>query len=78
MGTTPQQCAEGAAADAMPSELAGEAQGEQLIPGTVLCTVTDEDNLAMLTIKNVVVRTDESGGFKARDYVTELTLWKAP
>ncbi|MEU0160995.1 serine/threonine-protein kinase [Streptomyces sp. NPDC006261] len=77
-GTTPQECAEGAAADAMPSELDGEAQGEQLIPGTVLCTVTDEDNLAMLTIKNVVVQTDESAGFEARDYVTELTLWKAP
>ncbi|MEU3202544.1 hypothetical protein ABZ702_01405 [Streptomyces cyaneofuscatus] len=62
----------------MPSELDGEAQGEQLIPGTVLCTVTDEDDLAMPTIRNVVVRADESAGFKARDHVTELTLRKAP
>ncbi|WP_234421811.1 serine/threonine protein kinase [Streptomyces sp. CB00316] len=77
-GTTSQECAEGAAADALPSELGGEAQGEQLTPGTVLCTVTDEGNLAMLTIKHVVVQRDESAGFKARDYVTELTLWKAP
>ncbi|MFF9689414.1 serine/threonine-protein kinase [Streptomyces sp. NPDC014623] len=76
-GTTPQECAEGAAADAVPSELDGDAQGEQLTPGTVLCTVTDEDNLAMLTIEDVVVRKDNAG-FAARDYVTELTLWKAP
>ncbi|MFD5251833.1 serine/threonine-protein kinase [Streptomyces bobili] len=76
-GTTPQECAEGAAADAVPSELDGDEQGEQLTPGTVLCTVTDEGNLAMLTIKDVVVQTDDAG-FKARDYVTELTLWKAP
>ncbi|MDX3378838.1 serine/threonine-protein kinase [Streptomyces sp. ME02-6991-2A] len=76
-GTTPQECAEGAAADAVSSELDGDEQGEQLTPGTVLCTVTDEGNLAMLTIKDVVVQKDNAG-FKARDYVTELTLWKAP
>ncbi|RPK85026.1 MULTISPECIES: serine/threonine-protein kinase [Streptomyces] len=76
-GTTPEACAEGAAADVVPSELDGDAQGEQLTPGTVLCTVTDEDNLAMLTIKDVVIQKDNEG-FKARDYVTELTLWKAP
>jgi hypothetical protein len=62
----------------VPSELGDDAQGEHLTPGTVLCTVTDEDNLAMLTIKDVVVQKDESAGFKARDYVTELTLWRAP
>ncbi|WP_260462054.1 serine/threonine-protein kinase [Streptomyces lateritius] len=75
-GTTPKECAEGAAADVVPSELDDNAQGEQLTPGTVLCTVTDEDNLAMLIIKNVVIQKDNEG-FKARDYVTELTLWKA-
>nr|WP_246596698.1 serine/threonine-protein kinase [Streptomyces aurantiacus] len=75
-GTTPEECAEGAATDALPSELADEAQGDHLTPGTVLCTVTDEDNLAMLSIKDVTVQTDDEG-FKARDYVTELTLWKA-
>lgn len=76
-GTTPEECAEGAAADVMPSELGDDAQGEQLTPGTRLCTVTDEDNLAMLTIKDVVVQKDDAG-VKARDYITELTLWKAP
>ncbi len=77
-GTTPEECAEGAAADALPSELHSDAQGEHLTPGTVLCTVTDEDNLAMLSIKDVAVRKDKDSGLKARDYVTELTLWKAP
>nr|WP_234020370.1 serine/threonine-protein kinase [Streptomyces pristinaespiralis] len=76
-GTTPEQCAEGAAADAVPSELGDDAQGEHLTPGTVLCTVTDEDNLAMLTIKDVVVQKD-AAGVEGRDYVTELTLWRAP
>ncbi|MDQ1069617.1 serine/threonine protein kinase [Streptomyces canus] len=76
-GTTPEECAEGAAANALPSELDGDDQGELLTPGTVLCTVTDEDNLAMLNIKDVVVQKDDAG-YKARDYVTELTLWKAP
>ncbi|WP_030827584.1 MULTISPECIES: serine/threonine protein kinase [Streptomyces] len=76
-GITPEECAEGAAADVVPSELGDDAQGEQLTPGTLLCTVTDEDNLAMLSIKDVVVQKDEEG-FKARDYIAELTLWKAP
>ncbi|WP_020123107.1 serine/threonine-protein kinase [Streptomyces canus] len=76
-GTTPEECAEGAATDALASELADDAQGDHLTPGTVLCTVTGEDNLAMLSIKDVIVQTDDAG-FKARDYVTELTLWKAP
>jgi tRNA A-37 threonylcarbamoyl transferase component Bud32 len=76
-GTTPEECAEGAAADVLPSELGDDAQGEQLTPGTMLCTVTDEDNLAMLTIKDVVVQKD-AAGVEGRDYVTELTLWKAP
>ncbi|MER5436319.1 serine/threonine-protein kinase [Streptomyces sp. NPDC002588] len=75
-GTTPEECAEGAATNALPSELGDDAQGDELTPGTVLCTVTDEDNLAMLAIKDVVVQKDDSG-YKARDYVTELTLWKA-
>lgn len=77
-GTSPEECAEGAAADALPSELDSDAQGEHLTPGTVLCTVTDEDNLAMLSIKDVAARKDKDSGLKARDYVTELTLWKAP
>jgi serine/threonine protein kinase len=74
-GPTPEQCAEGAAANALPSQLADADQGKELTKGTLLCTVTDEKNLAMLEIKDVVVQKDASG-VKARDYVTELTLWK--
>lgn len=74
-GPTPEQCAEGAAANALPSQLAGTDQGKELTKGTLLCTVTDEKNLAMLKIKDVVVQKDASG-IEARDYVTELTLWK--
>lgn len=74
-GPTPEECAEGAAANALPSQLADADQGEELTKGTLLCTVTDEKNLAMLEIKDVVVQKDASG-IKARDYITELTLWK--
>ncbi|MDV9170547.1 protein kinase [Streptomyces sp. W16] len=75
-GPTPEECAEGAAADALPSQLADADQGKELTKGTLLCTVTDEKNLAMLKITDVVLRKDPSG-YTARDYVTELTLWKA-
>ncbi|MFE2417213.1 protein kinase [Streptomyces hokutonensis] len=74
-GPTPEECAEGAAANALPSQLADADQGKELTKGTLLCTVTDEKNLAMIEIKDVVVQTDASG-IKARDYVAELTLWK--
>ncbi|WP_406120236.1 protein kinase domain-containing protein [Streptomyces sp. NBC_00989] len=74
-GPTPEQCAEGAAANALPSQLAGTDQGKELTKGTLLCTVTDEKNLAMLKITDVVLQKDSSG-YTARDYVTELTLWK--
>ncbi|WP_405974871.1 protein kinase [Streptomyces sp. NBC_00988] len=74
-GPTPEQCAKGAAANALPSQLADADQGKELTKGTLLCTVTDEKNLAMLKIKDVVVQNDASG-IEARDYVTELTLWK--
>ncbi|WP_436850982.1 protein kinase domain-containing protein [Streptomyces hokutonensis] len=74
-GPTPEQCAEGAAANALPSQLAGTDQGKELTEGTLLCTVTDEKNLAMLKITDVVLQKDASG-YTARDYVTELTLWK--
>ncbi|MBK3575329.1 protein kinase [Streptomyces sp. MBT65] len=74
-GPTPEQCAEGAAANALPSQLADADQAKELTKGTLLCTVTDEKNLALLEIKDVVVRKDASG-VAARDYVTELTLWK--
>ncbi|MFJ9241286.1 serine/threonine-protein kinase [Streptomyces sp. NPDC101776] len=76
-GPTPEQCAEGAAANALPSQLADADQGKELTKGTLLCTVTDEKNLALLEIKDVVVQKDSSG-VEARDYVTELTLWKTP
>ncbi|WP_405951622.1 protein kinase [Streptomyces prunicolor] len=74
-GPTPEQCAEGAAANALPSQLAGIDQGKELTKGTLLCTVTDEQNLAMLKITDVVLQKDASG-YTARDYLTELTLWK--
>ncbi|MFJ5302777.1 serine/threonine-protein kinase [Streptomyces sp. NPDC088350] len=76
-GPTPEQCAEGAAANALPSQLADADQDKELTKGTLLCTVTDEKNLAMIEIKDVVVQKDASG-VRARDYVTELTLWKTP
>lgn len=74
-GPTPEQCAEGAAANALPSQLAYIDQGKELTKGTLLCTVTDEQNLAMLKITDVVLQKDASG-YTARDYLTELTLWK--
>ncbi|WUV68429.1 serine/threonine protein kinase [Streptomyces sp. NBC_01478] len=76
-GLTPEQCAAGAAANALPSQLADADQAKELTKGTLLCTVTDEKNLALLEIKDVVVQKDASG-IAARDYVTELTLWKTP
>ncbi|MFI6403824.1 hypothetical protein [Streptomyces sp. NPDC050548] len=65
----------GLGSEELPSQLADADQDKELTKGTLLCTVTDEKNLAMLKIKDVVVQTDASG-VKARDYVTELTLWK--
>ncbi|XUL94491.1 hypothetical protein ACQ86D_41105 [Streptomyces galilaeus] len=51
-GPTPEGCAEGAAANALPSQLADADQSKELTKGTLLCTVTDEKNLAMLEIKD--------------------------
>ncbi|MFD9434706.1 protein kinase [Streptomyces sp. NPDC060002] len=75
-GTTPEECAEGAATNALPAELADDSQVQELTKGTVLCTVTGENNLAMLEIRDVVAREDAEG-YKGRDYVLALTLWKA-
>ncbi|MFD9322783.1 protein kinase [Streptomyces sp. NPDC060053] len=75
-GPTPEECAEGAATNALPAELADDSQAQELTKGTMLCTVTGENNLAMLEIKDVVAREDAEG-YKGRDYVLALTLWKA-
>ncbi|MFB7715126.1 hypothetical protein [Streptomyces sp. NPDC056105] len=51
--------------------------GKTLTKGMVLCTVTSDDNLAMLRITDVVPDTEQGLSGDMPDYVTTLTLWKS-
>ncbi|MER7198208.1 MULTISPECIES: hypothetical protein [unclassified Streptomyces] len=51
--------------------------GKTLTKGMVLCTVTSDDNLAMLRVTDVVPDTKQGLSSDMPDYVTTLTLWKS-
>ncbi|WP_445548561.1 protein kinase domain-containing protein [Frankia sp. CiP1_Cm_nod1] len=69
-GTTPQACKSGAETNVLQSRIVGKDLATMLPKNTVLCTLTTDDNLAMVKIINVVARGD------TLDFITEATLWK--
>ncbi|MFF2509423.1 serine/threonine-protein kinase [Streptomyces sp. NPDC058067] len=77
-GTTPEACSTGVDTDALPAAISADDlnAGKTLTKGTVLCTVTSENNLAMLRVKEVVPDTKQGLSSDMPDYVTTLTLWK--
>ncbi|MFF9135776.1 protein kinase [Streptomyces sp. NPDC014806] len=70
-GTTPEQCLEGARGDVLPTQIDAKDLRATIPAGTVLCTETDEGNLAMLKVTGI---TASAGNLP--DYATKLTLWK--
>ncbi|MDI3406185.1 serine/threonine-protein kinase [Streptomyces cavernicola] len=77
-GRTPEACRTGVDTDTLPAAVPGAQleKGTTLTEGTVLCTVTSDNNLAMLRITEVVPSTDEGLSSDMPDYVTSLTLWQ--
>ncbi|MGW6403984.1 serine/threonine-protein kinase [Streptomyces sp. NPDC055134] len=78
-GTTPEACSSGVDTDALPAAISADDldAGKTLTKGMVLCTVTSDDNLAMLGITDVVPDTKQGLSSDMPDYVTTLTLWKS-
>ncbi|GGL72465.1 hypothetical protein GCM10010129_15220 [Streptomyces fumigatiscleroticus] len=74
-GTTPEQCAEGAETDALPSTVKPDHFGEAaaIDKGTRLCTVTKDGNLAMYEI-TAIEKADLS--WDMPNVEGRLTLWK--
>ncbi|MEU6391374.1 serine/threonine-protein kinase [Streptomyces sp. NPDC046939] len=72
-GTTAAQCLEGSQSDVLPSEIEAEDLRATLPVGTVLCTQTDENRLAMLEVTGV---SGPATGNDLPDISTKLTLWK--
>lgn len=70
-GTTPEQCLEGARDDVLPAQIEAEDLRTTIPVGTVLCTETDEGNLAMLKVTDIT-----TGAGDLPDYATKLTLFK--
>ncbi|MFF3210715.1 serine/threonine-protein kinase [Streptomyces sp. NPDC002886] len=77
-GTTPEECRDAVATNTLTSRVGKDElkAGKTLTKGTVLCTVTGDDNLAMLRITEVVLDTSKGSIGPMPDYVTALTLWK--
>ncbi|WP_254705698.1 serine/threonine-protein kinase [Streptomyces vilmorinianum] len=77
-GTTPEECRTGVDTDTLPASIPADDlnQGQTLAKGMVLCTVTSDNNLAMLRITDVLPDTKEGLSSDMPDYVTTLTLWK--
>lgn len=71
-GRTPQQCLQGAQSDVLPTELRAQDLRTTLPVGTLLCTVTTEDRLALLEITEITA----GHGNNLPDYTTRLTLWQ--
>ncbi|MFG2298762.1 serine/threonine-protein kinase [Streptomyces sp. NPDC048603] len=71
-GTTPEQCERAAGGNALSQQLDADAIERYLTPGALLCTVTKDENLAMMKITKV----EDNGG--KPDFLTELTLWDRP
>ncbi|WP_329579046.1 hypothetical protein [Streptomyces sp. NBC_01361] len=78
-GTTPEACRTGVDTDALPAAISADDldAGKSLTKGMVLCTVTSDDNLAMLRITDVVPDTKQGLSSDMPDYVTTLPLWKS-
>ncbi|MEU8487884.1 hypothetical protein [Streptomyces sp. NPDC048641] len=78
-GTTSEACRTGVDTDALPAAIPGDDldAGKTLTKGMVLCTVTSDDNLAMLRITDVLPDTKQGRSSDMPDYVTTLTLWKS-
>ncbi|WP_418955226.1 protein kinase domain-containing protein [Streptomyces tritici] len=70
-GKTPEQCLQGARADVLPNEIEAEELRTTIPVGTLLCTVTTDDRLAMLEVTGI---TGSQDGLP--DYTTRLTLWE--
>ncbi|MFF9811836.1 serine/threonine-protein kinase [Streptomyces sp. NPDC014006] len=70
-GTTPEQCLEGARGNVLPAQIEAEDLRTTIPVGTVLCTETDEGNLAMLKVTDIT-----AGAGDLPDYATKLTLFK--
>ncbi|MEU3844969.1 protein kinase [Streptomyces sp. NPDC028635] len=70
-GTTPEQCLEGARGDVLPTQIDAKDLRTMIPVGSVLCTETDEGNLAMLKVTAVTASTGN-----LPDYATKLTLFK--
>ncbi|MFJ8210343.1 protein kinase [Streptomyces sp. NPDC096033] len=71
-GKTPQQCLQGAQSDVLPTEIRAQDLRTTLPVGTLLCTVTTENRLALLEITGITT----SPGNNLPDYTTRLTLWR--
>ncbi|WP_405407128.1 hypothetical protein [Streptomyces sp. NBC_01104] len=69
-GPTPEQCLRGAQSDVLPSKIEEEDLRSTLPVGALLCTVTSEENVAMVKVTKV----EGSGGMP--DYFTQVTLWR--
>ncbi|MFE2851153.1 serine/threonine-protein kinase [Streptomyces lavendulae] len=77
-GTTPEECRAGVDTDTLPASIPEKTlkQGGPLTKNTILCTVTTDNNLAMLRITDVQPHTTGGASSDMPDYVTTLTLWK--
>lgn len=70
-GRTPQQCLQGAQADVLPTEILAKDLRTAIPVGTLLCTVTTGNRLAMLEVTGIT-----TGQGNLPDYATQLTLWQ--
>lgn len=70
-GKTPQQCLQGALGDVLPTEIGAQDLRTTVPVGTLLCTVTSENQLAMLEVTDIT-----AGHGNLPDYTTRLTLWQ--
>ncbi|GAA3175036.1 MULTISPECIES: serine/threonine-protein kinase [Streptomyces] len=71
-GETPEKCLEGAQSNALPSSVDEQEFAKTIPVGTLLCTVTDQHNLAMLKVTAVTPTHDGD----LPDVETRLTVWK--
>ncbi|MFG2222185.1 serine/threonine protein kinase [Streptomyces sp. NPDC048644] len=71
-GESPEKCLEGSQSDALPGSVDYQEFEETIPVGTLLCTVTDKDNLAMLKVTKVTPTHDGD----LPDVSGRLTVWK--
>ncbi|MHC6625272.1 serine/threonine-protein kinase [Streptomyces globosus] len=75
---TPEACRAAVDTDTLPASIPKKDLnlGRTLTKGTVLCTVTSENNLAMLRITDVLPPTKGAPSSDMPGYATALSLWK--